>query len=228
MVLKDFGLNPKHLGAEIGMTMVLHTNIRRMEYHPHIHVVIPGGDIDRRNRYWKKLKGKYHSNERALAKVFRARFLSVIQAAGLVNPKKASGEWVAHCVNVERGGEALKYLSRYLYRGVLSEQNIVSSHDEQVRFKYVESESGETKFRILPGEEFLHLMMQHVLPKGFRRVRGYGLLHGNAKRLRSLIQLILHVITEQFAPRPRPVFKCPCCKDPMLIVAFRRNISRPG
>ena len=76
--LKDFGLNPKNLGAEIGMTMVLHTNNRKLDYHPHIHAVVPGGGFDRRRRYWKKAKGKYLFNQDALAKVFRARFLTAI------------------------------------------------------------------------------------------------------------------------------------------------------
>ena len=226
--LKDFGINPKHLGAEIGMTMVLHTNTRSLDYHPHIHAVVPGGGIDRKRGYWKKIKGDYLFNGLALAKVFRARFLEAIKEAGLVIPQKVPRKWVAHCVGVGRGIEALKYLSRYLYRGVISEKNIVSNHNGLVTFKYIDSETGATKLRTLQGEEFLHLIVQHVLPKGFRRVRDYGFLHSNAKKLLSLVQLILHVIIEIFAPRQRPAFKCPCCKASMLIVEFRRNLRRPG
>ncbi|MEK6200812.1 MAG: transposase [Desulfobulbaceae bacterium] len=97
-----------------------------------------------------------------------------------------------------------------------------------VTFKYIDSETGATKLRTLQGEEFLHLIVQHVLPKGFRRVRDHGFLHSNAKKLLSLVQLILHVIIEIFAPRQRPAFKCPCCKASMLIVEFRRTLRRPG
>lgn len=226
--LKDFGMNSKHLGAEIGMTMVLHTNTRTLDYHPHIHAVVPGGGVDRRRRYWKKIKGNYLFNGMALAKVFRGRFLKAIQEAGLIIPPKVPEKWVTHCVNVGRGIGALKYLSRYLYRGVISEKSIVSNQNGQVTFKYIESEGGETKFRTLPGEEFLHLIVQHVLPKGFRRVRDYGFLHSNAKKLLSLVQLILHVIIEELALRERPVFKCPCCRASMVIVKFRRNIRRSG
>ncbi len=226
--LKDFGMNPKHLGAEIGMTMVLHTNTRRLDYHPHVHVVIPGGGIDRRHRYWKKLKGKYLFNGKALATMFRGRFLAALATAGLTIPAKVSRKWVVHCKHVGRGAEVLKYLSRYLYRGVISERNIVANHNGLVTFKYIESETGATKYRTLPGEDFLQLVMQHVLPKGFRRVRDYGFLHGNSKKMRFLVQLILHVMIEQLAPRPRPTFKCPCCKASMVIGQFRRGISRPG
>jgi len=66
------------------------------------------------------------------------------------------------------------------------------------------------------------LVLQHVLPRGFRRVRDYGFLHGNAKKLLKLVQLILHVMLEASPPRKRPVFKCPCCKALMAITAFRR------
>ena len=69
--LKDFGLNPKHLGADIGMTAVLHTHSRRLEYHPHIHVVVPGGGINAARKQWIKKKGKYLFNAFALATVFR-------------------------------------------------------------------------------------------------------------------------------------------------------------
>jgi hypothetical protein len=85
--LKDFGLNPIHLGAEIGMTALLHTHNRRLDYHPHAHVVVPGGGVDKPRRQWKKKKGKYLFNEPALAKVFRARFLAAINAVGVSTPR---------------------------------------------------------------------------------------------------------------------------------------------
>lgn len=226
--LKDFALKPKNLGAEIGMTMVLHTNTRRLDYHPHIHVVVPGGGVDKRCRLWKRVEGKFLFNEFALAKVFRARFLEELKQAGLALPQDLPKKWVADCDYVGSGITALQYLSRYLYRGVISENNIVANRNGEVTFKYVESKSGSTKFRTLKGEEFLRLILLHVLPRGFRRVRDYGFLHSNAKRLRSLVQLILHVIIRKLELRPRPAFKCPCCKVPMMIVRFRNHFRCPG
>ena len=93
-VLKDFGLNPKHLGAELGLTAVLHTQTRRLDYHPHLHVIVPGGGIDRRRRQWRKVKGKYLFNEFNLARVFRARFLAAIKRAGLRIPYGAPEQWM--------------------------------------------------------------------------------------------------------------------------------------
>jgi hypothetical protein len=226
--LKSFGLNPKHLGAEIGATMVLHTNSRRLNFHPHIHAVVPGGGIDKR-KLWRRVTSKnFLFHHKALAKVFRARFLAGIKEAGLVLPGKIPGKWVVDCTKAGKGISALKYLSRYLYRGVISERNIVSNTNGVVTFKYIDSDTGETKYRNLKGEDFLKLIVQHALPSGFRRVRDYGFLHGNAKRLRSLIQLILRVKILPIKQRPRPAFKCSCCKTEMVILGFRRYGGRPG
>jgi hypothetical protein len=220
--LKDFGLNPKNLGVEIGMSMVLHTHSRKLDYHPHMHVVLPGGGVDKRTRQWKKKKGKYLFNKKAMAKVFRARFLTALNKAGFSIPKRVPEEWVVDCSHVGKGITALKYLSRYLYRGVISEKNIVSNQNGQVTFKYIESSTAKTQYRTLKGEGFLRLILQHVLPKGFRRVRDYGFLHSNAKKLLSLVQLVLQVVIEGVKQRPRPVFKCPRCQAPMVIMGFRR------
>ena len=220
--LRDFGLNPKHLGADMGMTAVLHSHNRKLELHPHIHVIVPGGGIDKRRRQWKKLKGKYLSNEFALARVFRARFLAALNEAELTIPVGVPKKWVAHCKHVGTGLPALKYLSRYLYRGVIAEKSIISCHNGQVTFQYIDSETGQTKQLTLTAEDFLWRVLQHVLPRGFRRVRDYGFLHGNAKKMLALVQLILRVIIEIDLPRPRPVFNCPKCKAPMSIIGFRR------
>ncbi len=226
--LKDFGQNPKHLGADLGMTAVLHTQTRCLDYHPHLHVIIPGGGIDKGRRQWKKVKGNYLFNAFNLATVFRARFLAAINKAGLKIPVDAPKEWVVDCAQVGKGLPALKYLSRYLYRGVITENNIIACRDGEVTFRYTESKTGKTCYRTLKGEDFLWLILQHVLPRGFRRVRDYGFLHGNAKRLLKLIQLILHVMLEATQPRKRPVFKCPCCKASMAITAFRRPSLQSG
>jgi len=226
--LKDFGHNPKNLGADIGMTVVLHTHSRRLQYHPHCHVVVPGGGVDKARRQWKKMKGKYLFNEFALAKVFRARFLDAMKAAQLIIPNKLPEQWVVDCKHVGKGKPALEYLSRYLYRGVISENNIVTNQEGKVTFTYVDSRTGKIQFRTLKGEAFLWLVLQHVLPKGFRRVRDYGFLHGNAKKWLSLLQLVLKVVITANVTRTRPFFKCPKCQSSMQILGFIRPAWRSG
>jgi len=226
--LKDFGLNPKNLGAQIGMTAILHTHTRRLDYHPHIHVVVPGGGVDKARKQWKKKKTKYLFNEFALAKVFRARFIEALKKEGLNVSRYVPHKWVVHCAHAGKGLPALKYLSRYLSRGVISEHSIVSSQNGNITFKYVQSRTGKTCYRTLKGEDFLWLVLQHVLPKGFRRVRDYGYLHGNAKKLLSLVQMVLHVLIQDHNLRPRPAFLCPKCHASMRIMAFTRPAWASG
>ena len=220
-ILKDFGLDPRHLGALIGMTMVLHTHSRKLDYHPHIHVIVPDGGVDKFRRQWKKKKGKYLFSHKALAKVFRARFLDGLNKEGLPIPRGIRPEWIVDCTRVGTGITALKYLSRYLYRGVISERNIISNKNGLVTFRYIESKTKNVRHRTLKGEDFLHLILLHVLPRGFRRTRDYGFLHGNAKKLLFLVQMILHVRLIAITCRPRPVFKCPHCGTPMIIIGVR-------
>ena len=165
----------------------------------------PGGGVDKAEKQWKKKKSKYLFNEFALAKVFRARFLEALTKAGLSLPLAVPRKWVVDCTCAGKGLPALKYLSRYLYRGVIGESNIVSNQDGNITFKYVESRTGKTLHRTIKGQDFIWLVLQHVLPQGFRRVRDYGFLHGRAKKLLSLVQLVLQVLIQAGAPRPRPV-----------------------
>jgi len=198
------------------------------DYHPHLHVVVPGGGINKATRQWKKTRGKFLFNKTALAKVFRARLLAAIRTTGLTLPGKVPDEWVVDCRHVGKGAPALKYLSRYLYRGVISENNIVVNHNGKVTFKYIDGNTGQIRYRKLEGQDFLWLVLQHVLPKGFRRVRDYGFLHGNASKLLVLIQLTLKVMITIMPARPRPVFSCPRCQSPMRILGFIRPAWSPG
>ena len=104
-------------------------------------------------------------------------------------------------------------------------KKIVANKNGKVTFRYVDSKNKTVKYRTLPGEDFIYLILQHVLPKGFRRVRDYDFLHANAKKLLSLVQLVLHVVIEQISFRDRPVFKCPSCKSSMVVIGFR---LKPG
>ncbi|MGH8474526.1 MAG: IS91 family transposase [Methylococcales bacterium] len=226
--LQDFGLNPDHLRADIGMTAVLHTHSRRLDYHPHCHVIVPGGGIDKLRRQWKKAKGKYLFNEFALAKVFRARCLESFHKAGLTIPLGVPKQWVVDCAHVGHGKPALKYLSHYLYRGVISENAIVSVQDGLVTFQYTDSKTGKEQTRTPNGEDFCWLVLQHVLPKGFRRIRDYGFLHGNAKQTLKLVQLVLRVVVAIITPRARPVFNYRHCQSPLNIIGFIQPNWQPG
>ncbi|MFC1863324.1 transposase [Thermodesulfobacteriota bacterium] len=210
------------------MSMVLHTHSRKLDYHPHVHVIIPGGGVDKHSKQWKKKKGKYLFNKKAMAKVFRARLLDELNNAGFSIPDKVPKKWVADCKYVGTGITALKYLARYLYRGVISEKNIIANRDGKITFKYIDSRTKNIQYRTMDGEDFLKLILQHVLPKGFRRVRDYGFLHSNANKLLHLVQVILRVVIDKIPQRPRPAFKCARCKSQMSIIKIRKPVWNSG
>jgi hypothetical protein len=210
--VKTFGLNDKGLAAELAMTAVLHTHTRRLDYHPHVHLIVPGGGVGKRPHTWNKLTGKYLFNGRKLAAVFRGKLLSAIENAGLKAPQTPR-KWVAQCKHVGQGLPALKYLSRYLYRGVISNERIIHDDGDFITFEYDDADSGTTKTRRLRGEDFVKLILQHTLPKGFRRTRDFGWLHGNAKKRLRIIQWILRVSIPKPFPSTRPKLFVPTAME---------------
>jgi hypothetical protein len=135
-------------------------------------------------------------------------------------------EWVVDCEWVGTGEKALLYLGRYLYRGVLAEKNILACEDGQVTFRYTEN-SGTTKTRTLPGADFLWLVLQHVLPKGFRRSRDDGFLLGNCKRLIQRLHLLFRVCLAK--PKEKPSLCCWQCGGvvTLTVIPYPRNRKPP-
>ncbi|WP_260296003.1 IS91 family transposase [Sedimenticola hydrogenitrophicus] len=222
-----FSQNDRQLQGMPGATTVLHTHSRRLDYHPHIHMVVPAAAIHVAKRLWRTKKGKgkrrYLFNHKALAKVFRAKLLAAISQAGLALPDATPKDWVVDCKAVGSGDKALVYLGRYLYRGVIQEQDIVACENGQVTFRYRNGKTREIEYRTVPGAQFLWLIVQHVLPKGFRRARNYGFLHPNSKRLIQLIQYLLNLDPNRGVAwmRARPKLICRCCGAPMKIIRTR-------
>jgi hypothetical protein len=218
--LKQFGHNPRQ-AIDLGLCAVLHTHARNLTYHPHVHVVVPGGGVNKKRRQWRKLKGRYRFNTRNLAKVFRAKLLDALNQAGLRLPTGLPDRWIVDGRNVGSGAPALLYLSRSLYRGVVSEHNRVAIDRQQrtVTFRYVESGSGQPQLKTLSLADFLWRVVRHILPRGFRRVREYGFVHPNAKRTLRWVQLLFRVMIQPTAERTRPPLKCRHCQAPMHCVA---------
>ena len=223
--VRTFSHNDKQLQGTPGAIAVLHTNTRRLEYHPHVHLVMPAAALDGEHKRWRcKRRGKnnrvYLFNEKALAKVFRAKMLAAINAAGLSFPCRYPTQWVVNCKSVGTGEKALIYLGRYLYRGVIRENDILACIDDQVNFRYRDTQTGKMEQRTVSGADFLWLVIQHVLPKGFRRARNFGFLHPNCKRLIALLHIVLKFDPGRAALwiKQRPPILCSCCGAVMKIV----------
>ncbi|MEH6652310.1 MAG: IS91 family transposase [Motiliproteus sp.] len=216
--LSAFGQNPKHLGADIGMTAVLHTHSRRLIYHPHLHTVVPGGGVNKELRQWKRTRYQYLFNAFALAKVFRGKLLHELNEVGLKPPDTLPSKWVVDCRHAGHGESALEYLSRYLYRGVISAANIIADRNGLVTFGYTDGQSKQIRTETLPGEDFIWRVIQHVLPRGFQRVRNYGFLHHNARKTLHLVQLLLSVTLKPVMPKQRPLCHCSACGGLMTVI----------
>ena len=219
--IKSFTRNDKELNGTAGAVAVLHTHTRRLDYHPHVHLVVPGAAINGKEKRWRcRVKKGYLFNEKALASVFRARLLESLASEQLDVPKSTPRKWVIDCKSVGSGAKALSYLGRYLYRGVVREKDILSISAEEVTYRYTEN-TNRTRVRTISGSTFLWNVLKHTLPKGFRRARNYGFLHHNSKRLIVLIQLILmrHGILGPEKKSKRAVIRCEQCGGEMRIVA---------
>lgn len=224
--VRTFSQNDRGLAGTPGAIAVLHTHTRRLDYHPHGHLVVPAAAVDAAQQRWRtrRRKGKgYLFNHKALAKVFRAKVLAGIAAAGLALPACYPTQWVVDCKSVGSGASALIYLGRYLYRGVIREEDIVACRDGQVTFRYRHAKTERLEQRTVAGADFLWLVLQHVLPKGFRRARNFGFLHPNCKRLIALLHLLLKFVPVQASDwiKARAPIPCPCCGAAMKIVRTR-------
>ena len=229
--VNDVARNPKHLGAQqIGLTAVLHTNSRKLDFHPHVHIVLPAGGIDVSGKQWLSNSRKYLFPHQVLKTLFREKFLAALRDAKIAYaPELHKTEWVVNIRAAGTGEPAFMYLSRYLYRGVIQERNILNDENGLVTFNYLEAKTDTWQKRTLPAVEFLYLLLTHVLPKRFRRTRSYGFLHGNAADNLRKIQIILKAAPSLVKRTAKPLqLKCPDCgaMESILSYNYRRSFEQ--
>jgi hypothetical protein len=211
--VRELAADPKHLGAQVGMTAVLHTWGQTLCLHPHLHVMATGGGLSC-NRHgevdespcWRSCPPGFFLPVRPLSQLFRGKFLAGLRQAladndvrwpeGLRDAKTrqawlkklAEQKWVVYSKPPSAGPEVvLKYLARYTYRVAMSNQRLVRVTEDAVTFTWKDYRAnGKQKLMTLPVEEFARRFLQHVLPKGFVRVRHYGLLANRNRETRLL------------------------------------------
>jgi hypothetical protein len=150
----SFARRDPKLKGRIGAHSVLHTHNRRLDYHPHVHMIVPAGVVDKKTGHWRYKAENYLFPALNLAKVFRAKIFAGIKALGLKAKETLPEEWVVHCKAVGRGDQALIYLGRYLYHGVISEKNILSDCQGIISFR-IKDNTGQEVTQCLVGAEFL-------------------------------------------------------------------------
>ena len=202
--LLEVAANPKHLGARIGFLAILHTWGQNLSLHPHLHCVIPGGGLSPDGTRWIGCRPGFFLPVRILSRVFRGKFISLLRRAwgkGRLRgvPDQAAFEaladsavrhdWVVYAKPPFGGpAQVLKYLSRYTHRIAISNRRLVSMDDHSVTFRWKNYAHGnQPGMMTLPAEEFLRRFLLHVVPRGFMRIRHFGLL-ANRHRSRHLEQ----------------------------------------
>lgn len=245
--------DPKRLGARIGITSVLHTWGSAMTHHPHVHMIVPGGGLSEDGERWITCRPQFFLPVRVLSRIFRRLMIEMLFAtykAGklaffgahaaladadafstFLSPLKRC-EWVVYAKRPFAGPEAvLAYLSRYTHRIAISNRRLVSADAKTVTFKYKDYRlDGLARFKTmrLATAEFIRRFLSHVLPKGFHRIRHYGLL-ANGNRTDAVAKARELLAMPQ--PAPEPELKgnesgemrthpraCPCCGSAMRII----------
>ena len=218
--LQDVASRDKYLGADVGCLSVLHTWGRQLQYHPHVHCVVPAGGLRADGLRWCRPKSPdFFLPQIVLAARFRNRLRTALQGqadASQIPVLVWRQKWVADVQPVGSGETALKYLSAYVYRTALGAQRILDDADGLITFKYKDSEDQRWHTLSVSAQEFLRRFLQHVLPKGFQRVRYYGWLSPAAttRWQRILALLDWHPANPPPTPPPPPSL-CPHCGAPL-------------
>lgn len=227
-VLRDFGKNPKFLGADMGMVAILHTWGQNLSLHPHLHCIVPGGGIGA-NGKWKqaKNKGKYLFPVKQVSKVFRARFVENLRKEfdrpQSFYDKLFAKDWVVYAKRpFASPNYVVEYLGRYTHKIAIGNHRITSLANGKVSFTAKDYRKGGAKQLLgLSDAEFIRRFSLHVLPKGFVRIRHYGILSSTKKKI-VLPLLMAEMGLPAPTREPPPILhrKCPTCKEGTLVTVF--------
>jgi len=244
--------DPKRLGARIGITAVLHTWGSAMTHHPHVHMIVPGGGLSFDSTRWVTSRANFLVHVNVLARLFRGKMLAMLMDAhdanqltffnahaGLASKRTFKRfiaplrriKWVVYCKAPFAGPEqVLRYLSRYTHRVAISNRRLMAADDGAIAFRWKDyrvNGPGRWKTMRLHPHEFIRRFLMHVLPKGFHRIRHYGLF-ANANRAENIAtaRALLDVAPPAADPQPDitadtpHVLACPCprCGARMIVI----------
>ena len=222
--LTTIAADPKHLGAEVGATLVLHTWGSALTHHPHVHGIVPGGGLSPDGKHWVSCKPGFFLSVRVLSRLFRRRFIEALadahragklqffgDNAKLAHPKAFARwlaplrkiEWVVYAKRPFAGPEAvLAYLSRYTHRVAIANSRLIAMDERGVTFKWKDyrdkgnPDRPRHKTMTLSADEFMRRFLLHVLPAGFHRIRHFGLIANNGRKEKlALARELLNVPT---------------------------------
>ena len=247
--LLAFGLDPKHgLSGKIGSILLLHTWTQQMTYHPHVHCIVPAGGL-KLNGQWQhsKSKGNFLFPVRAMSRLFRGKLMFAIHKMYKDNELKMTKqmatsykktkeklykkEWVVYAKKAFGGpDQVLEYLGRYSHKICISNYRIVSISKRHVAFKYLDRKAKKSEVKTITGESFLALFAEHILPKGFVKIRHIGFLSSRTKKM-DLAKARASLGAATPAPKVKMTtrafikmstgkdpYLCPCCGEGEMVI----------
>jgi len=232
--MQKLAKDPKYVGGKLGFMGVLHTWKRDMNYHPHVHYLVPGGGLTMDGKKWRFTQKNFFLPVKALSKIFRAKFRDALkktspQLFAQIPVSVWKKDWVVHSEPAGRGIEVLKYFAPYVYRIAISNNRLVKMENDQVTFRYKDSKTKKWNYLTLPAEEFMRRFLQHVLPRGFQKVRYYGWLSSRQKKILQTLQLLLGTVNcdELIAEyEERKKVLCPKCGKEMHVIEELPRMKR--
>jgi len=232
--MKKLAFDPRFIGGLIGALAILHTWTRMLIYHPHIHFLVPAGGISDNHKVWLPAQQKFFLPVRALSEIYRAMFRDALKKKDpqlfKTIPKKVwFKEWVVHCKPAGNGNAVLKYFAPYVFRVAISNKRIIKLEKDQVTFVYKDQKTKQWLPLKLHVFEFMRRFLQHVLPKGFKKVRHYGFLSSKYKLLLATLQYCLGSVENENEEKTEPKPDRPCCsicgKEMILMGFFKPDYS---
>ncbi len=218
--------DPQWLGAPVPVLAVLHTWTRALLFHPHVHLLVPAGGLSTDGTWLTARHSAFLVPAYALSRIFRAKFKAALKRLGWCEPNDPCWKqpWHVHCRHAGSGHKVLDYLARYVFRVALVNSRLESLHQGQVTFRYRDNRTQQIRHLTLSAPEFINRFLQHVLPKGFVKVRTYGLWSATQQQRLAQLQTQLAPPAPALQPSPqhqptpsRPPSipeptRCPKCK----------------
>jgi hypothetical protein len=238
--IKQLCAKKRHLGALPGILSVLHTWNGRLGYHPHVHMLISGGGMTPDGQHWQPARGEFLVPVAVLSRKIAAKFRDALKAKAPALSARIPAsvwrrEWVSFLKHYGHGNQAvLNYLSRYIFRTAISNARILGMDQTHVAFRWKDRDADAWRTERLPGGEFLRRFLQHVLPRGFHKVRYYGLWHSSKRSLAQRAGVLLILETPADTTRPlkladllNPSDPLPQRTDPASPELQDDNVQRP-
>ncbi len=235
--------NPKWLGGNIGALAVLHTWTKTLMYHPHVHYLIPAGAISNDQQIWIRAHKKFFLPVKILSRLFRAMIRDALKQMAPELFQQIPSEvwrinWVVHCKRAGNGSAVLKYFAPYVFRVAISNKRILRLQNGQVTFSYKNTKTKTWETMTLSVFEFIRRFLQHVLPRGFKKIRHFGYLSSRNKKLLSLLHYVFGAVEAEPVEDADPTVKiprCSVCGKSMILVGIvgpggfdeRSETSRP-